>query len=81
MYICISIYMLLFEVSYYWQPKVRAQYRGWTAEMYSWLLAARLVGIRFGYLAEVVSPVESHASLHITSLLYRCIRAEGWTPC
>jgi len=35
--------------------RVRAQYRGWTAEMFSWILSARLSDIRFAYLAEVVS--------------------------
>eukprot|EP00927_Polykrikos_kofoidii_P000924 TRINITY_DN10346_c0_g1_i1.p1 TRINITY_DN10346_c0_g1~~TRINITY_DN10346_c0_g1_i1.p1 ORF type:complete len:701 (+),score=79.55 TRINITY_DN10346_c0_g1_i1:64-2103(+) len=39
--------------------RVRQQYKGWTAEMHSWILAARLSGIRFGYLAEVVSDPSS----------------------
>lgn len=39
--------------------QVRLQYRGWTAEMFSWILAARYAGIRFAYLAEVVSQPSS----------------------
>merc|ERR1712194_134243 len=35
--------------------RVRAQYKGWTAEMFSWILAARFNGISFAYTAEVVS--------------------------
>merc|ERR1711971_390247 len=35
--------------------RVRWTYRGWTAEMFSWLLAARYAGLRFAYLAEVVT--------------------------
>lgn len=35
--------------------QVRAQYRGWTAEMLSWILAARYAGISFAYLNEVVT--------------------------
>jgi len=34
---------------------VRLQYRGWTAEMVSWILTARYAGVRFAYFAEVVS--------------------------
>eukprot|EP00971_Amphidinium_carterae_P102664 2032128-Amphidinium_carterae.1 len=39
----------------FFTDRVRLQYRGWTAEMFSWLLAARYAGVRFAYLAEVVT--------------------------